>query len=57
MNEIRQGLKEAALAIFPLAALVLVLSLIFLRGDTENIVRVFIGAIFSWIGLLLLLFG
>jgi hypothetical protein len=57
LNEIRQGLKEAALAIFPLAALVLVLSLIFLRGDTENIVRIFIGAIFSWIGLFLFLFG
>lgn len=57
LNEIRQGLKEAALAIIPLATFVLLLSLIFLPNHMENISRLLIGALFCLVGLFLFLYG
>lgn len=57
MNVIKQGLKEAALAILPLTFLVLILSLIFLPFSPENITRIVIGSLFTLVGLFLFLQG
>ncbi len=57
MNVIKQGLKEAAMAILPLTFLVLILSIIFLPFSLETIGRIVIGSFFTLVGLFLFLQG
>lgn len=57
LETIKEGLKEAALAIIPLASFVLILSLIFLPINFENIGRILLGAALALVGLFLFLQG
>ncbi|HHY18337.1 MAG TPA: DUF1538 domain-containing protein [Firmicutes bacterium] len=57
MNVIKEGLKEAAMAILPLTIFVLILNFVFLPFSWETIGMILLGALITLIGLFLFLHG